>query len=468
MKANISVLIATAIACSGILACGGSSSSGGPNQSNGDDAGGAGVQADAGVVDAPAAPEAEAAPPADNGAPSQTYPAFQPAMGQLQDNGGLVMTKPVIVAITWASDPSAASFNTFADEVGATSYWAAASAEYGVGPAVSGTANHVSMTTAAPASLTETQQAATSDFIKMVAQNAGTTWPAPTDQTIYAFFLPPGTSLLMPTGQGGTPSDACTAGVGGYHFQATVGSVTTSYAVVPSCTFGAGNTAAQQTTMSMSHELLEAATDPHPADNTPGWVGFTNDTFAFDWFQEFADENGDACEFFRDSFFEDQETSPAAFDYWVQRTWSNKAGPLGHDPCQPAPSTPYFNVTPLNLDTVNITLPPQLTGSSASQTLPTKGFHILSGATATFQLGFYSDGPTSGPWTLSYSEGSPAATTKTSRLTVVIDKTSGVNGEKANVTVTVKTVGTLKGELISFKSTLNGVTRYMPVLIGSE
>jgi hypothetical protein len=465
MKLNLSVWIAGAV-CGGLLACGGSTSTGaGPTGDAGE--GGAVVAPDAGTAH-DAAPEAEAAPPPDNGAPSQTYPAFLPEMGQLQNNGGLVMTKPVIVAITWASDPSAADFNTFADEIGATSYWKAASSEYGVGPAVSGAANHVSITTAAPASLTETQQAGTSDFMNMVTQNAGTTWPAPTDQTIYAFFLPPGTSLLMPTGQGGGTSDACTAGVGGYHFQVTVRTVTTSYAVVPSCTFGSGNTAAQQTTMSMSHELLESVTDPHPADNSPGWVGFTSDTFAFDWFQEFSDENGDACEFFRDSFYEEQETSPAAFDFWVQRTWSNKAGPQGHDPCQPAPSTPYFNVAPLQLATVNITLPAQLTGTGTAQTLPTRGFHILQNATTTFQLGFYSDGPTSGPWTLSYSEGSPVAQTKTSRLTVNIDKTSGVNGEKANVTVTVNTVGTLKGELISFKSTMNGVTHYMPVLIGSE
>ena len=73
--------------------------------------------------------------------------------------------------------------------VGATSYWTAASSEYGVGPAVSGAANHVSMTTAPPATMTETQQDTTSDFIKMVAANAGTT--ARRDRPDHLRVLPP-------------------------------------------------------------------------------------------------------------------------------------------------------------------------------------------------------------------------------------------------------------------------------------
>jgi hypothetical protein len=291
-------------------------------------------------------------------------------------------------------------------------------------------------------------------------------WPAPTTGTIYAFFLPPGVSLQTQTG-GGT-GDACAAYIGGYHSQVTVGSVTTSYAVVPSCTFpGTGKTAAQQTTMSMSHELIEATTDPHPMDNNPGYVGFDNAHFAFDWFQELSSEVGDACEFFGSSFFEDKETSPVAFDYWVQRTWSNKAGPAGHDPCVPAPSTPYFNVTPLNLEMVTVTLPAQLTGGAAMN-LQSKGLHIPVGTTQTLELGFYSDGPTGGPWNLTYRLGSPAAPTKPTYLTVSLDKTSGQNGEKAYATITATSKGKLGGELLVLESKMNGLIHVMPVLIGSE
>jgi len=78
----------------------------------------------------------------------------------------------------------------------------------------------------------------------------------------------------------------------------TVGTVTTSYAVVPSCDFKIVPTAADQSTASMSHELIEAATDPQPNATEPGYVGFTATSFAFDYFQEFQSETGDACELF--------------------------------------------------------------------------------------------------------------------------------------------------------------------------
>ena len=199
--------------------------------------------------------------------------------------------------------------------------------EWGIGPATGGAANHVHITTAAPATLTESQS--TSDFQTMIATNAGVAgsgWPAPTPETIYAFFLPPGTSLLMDSGfGGGGAQDACSQGIGGYHMAATVGTATPAYAVVPSCNFGGGNSAAQQSTMSMSHEIGEAATDPY--GQNPGVIGFDN--FSYTYFQTFSEENGDACEFFvyggDSAFYEDKETAPAPFDYWVQRLWSNKA-----------------------------------------------------------------------------------------------------------------------------------------------
>ena len=394
----------------------------------------------------------------DHGAPSTTYPAFKPSFAQLQFNGGPVMKNPVIVAITWSSDPSEASFQTFADTIGATAYWKAASSEYGVGPAVSGPTNHVSMTTTAPTSVTD------ADLQNWVATNAGAAagWPAATPDTIYAFFLPPGALLYQ--GQTGAGQDACSQGVGGYHSQVNVGSVTTAYAVVPSCTFGPGNTAAQQSTMSMSHELLESSTDPQ-AQSTPGWIGFDQDHFAFDWFLEFQDEDGDACEAYRDSFFEDKETTPA-FDFWVQRTWSNKAGPLGHDPCQIG-DEPYFNVAILNLTEVTITLPAMLSPTGMTQNVQVLGVHAPVGKSTTVELGFYSDAPTSGPWTVTWDQGSPFLMTAPTYLNATIDVATGVNGQKAYATVTPSSEGKLAAELLWFKSTLNGVSHIMPVVVSS-
>jgi hypothetical protein len=474
MKTNLSCLVVVAMVSGSLIACGGGSS--GSNQDNGNDGGVEGgpttTPVEAGAADA--APEAA---PVDHGAPSSTYPAFPPSVGQLQQNGGYTMKNPVIVPITWDADTSQASFDTFADEVGATSYWNAASSEYGVGAAKSGTANHVHISTAPPATINDNQTK--SDIQTMITTNVGAAtnpWPAATEDTIYAFFLPPNVSLLVDSQGGGAPSDACKQGIGGYHQSITIGSVVAEYAVVPSCNFP-GNTPAQQTTMSMSHELLESVTDPQQdANGQPtGLFGFDPDHFGFEYFQNLQSENGDVCEFYRDSFYEEKETTPAAFDYWVQRTWSNKNAAAGHNPCQPN-SDPYFTVTPLDAQAVNVELPPQLTGQSTATQQPTKGFRVLAGSTGTFAVGFISDAATSGPWTISVAPGNPVLGTHSFidqynkySITATVDKTSGQNGEKAYVTVNVTTAGSLfKGEIVTVTSTLNGVNHYMPIWIANQ
>jgi len=464
MRANLSIFVVGALLAA--AACGGGTGTSPSGESTPHDDGGtasdAGApQPEAGSTNDGGSPKGEAGADAgDHGQPSSNYPAFTPDFPTLQNNGGPVMKNPVVVAITWASDPSEASFQSFVDNLGATTYWKSAVGEYGVGPIVSGAMNHVSITTAAPTSLQD------SDLQSMVTTNAGKTagWPAPTADTIYAFFLPPGT--LLYTQGTGAGMDACSQHVGGYHSELAVGSVTAEYAVTPSCTFSSfpNNTAAQDTTMSMSHELAESVTDPLTNSN-PGYIGFDQDHFAFDWFLEFQDENGDACEAYHSSFFEDKETTPA-FDYWVQRTWSNKQGPLGHDPCQPD-DQPYFNVAILGLQEVTVTLPPQLTGMSTAQNIQVKGVHVPVGQSATVDVGFYSDGPTSGPWTLTWGQGSPFLQTPPTYLDAKIDYTTGQNGQVAHVTVTPSAMGTLNAELLWFKSTLNGVSHIMPLVVSS-
>lgn len=468
MKAYLSC-VGVAVVVGGFFACGGSVSKNAPPAS----------QTDAGpVTEEAAAPEAavEEPPPVDNGAPSSTYPAFTPDFGQVQDQGGLIMKNPVIVAVTWNDDPSQATYEAFADNIGNTSYWAAVTSEYGVGPAVSGTANHAHVSTAIPTSITDSdlQQMVTANAGTVVTGDAGTGWPASTPDTIYAFFLPPGTSL---TGVAGINGDTCSAGVGGYHSQ--VNNTGPTYAVVPSCNFKILPSAADQTTASMSHELIESSTDPQPNGNTPGYLGFAFDPFAFEAFyinyQLFEAEVSDACEIFNGIFFQDVETTPGAFSAYVQRSWSNKAGPAGHNPCVPqAADEPYFNVAPLDMQAVNVSLPAQLTGSASTTLQPTKGYKIAAGATGTFQVGFYSDADTGGPWEISASAGNPipgANNTQINKssLTVSTDLTSGVNGQKAWVTVKVASTGTtFKGEFVTITSSLNGTSNYMPIWIAGD
>jgi hypothetical protein len=453
MKTTILWTAPFAVACIGAFAsCGGSSDAGAVvggddgGAANGDSSTGGGdsgiTGGDSGSSGEGGADSAVDAAPGMYGAPSTTYPAFTPFTGELINNGGGVLATPKIVTVTWPNDGDVALLEDFDDKIGGTAYWQAAVSEYGVGAATSGAANHIHITTPPPAQMTD------QDIVDFITTNAGGALPAPTTQTIYMIYLHPNTSLIF----GG--SAACTNGIGGYHNGATVQGVQTAYAVVPRC--GSVATA----TSAASHEIGEASTDPQP-NAQPGYVGFTDATIVYDLWQRGNDENGDACEFYPDSFYVEQ----APFGYTVQRLWSNKAGPLGHSPCQPHSGT-YFSATPLELQDIVVDLSQQ--GGSA--TTMTKGYHATLGQTITFPVGFYSDAATTGPWTLAAAESNPLVSPVTGRIVVHVDpaKTSGVNGEKTYVTVKVNVVGPAKAEMLTLVSTMGGVSHYMPVLIGSE
>jgi hypothetical protein len=383
------------------------------------------------------------------------------------------MTTPVIVPITWDVDSSQAKFDQFAASLGNTAYFHATTSEYLVMPAIGAPPVHIA--SAAPSQVSDT------DIHNLITANAGVVgdagalgdggapipaWPAATENTVYAFFLPPRTSLDVRAIGGGSSGDACSQGIGGYHDQVNVGGVTTSYAVVARCDFGNPFTPADQSTVAMSHEIIESATDPHPQDKFPGWTGFDSDHLAFDWFQAFQSEVGDACEFFSSSDYEDKETVPS-FDFFVQRTWSNQSAITGHNPCVPVPSGAYFNVTPLKLTYVSVTLPSSLTGTAQPQVVTTRGVRILPGETGTIELGFYSDGPTGGPWQLTANEGT-VGQSSSPHLSVSIDKPSGQNGEKAYASVMVSSAGSFHAELLVFRSSMAGVAHVMPIVVSSQ
>ena len=397
---------------------------------------------------APATIEKPAAP-LDHGKPSTTYPAFTPAMGQLVSNGGSVLKNPVIVTVTWPGDTQATDLETFGDTVGAGSYWKAVTSEYGAAAATSGADDHVHITDAAPASITDTEL--NSFVAAQLSKTDGTAWPTPaTGNPVYILYLPRTTTLML---QG---QSACAQGVGGYHDSTKVNGVSVAYAIVPRC----GNSSLDVTTLSASHELAEAATDPYPRSR-PAFSGFRDVDLAWEFFQQFQSENGDACEFYRDS-----ELAPADSDlqFTVQRQWSNKSAAAGHDPCVPMfPGETYFNVTPLNTEDIAVDLS-ALGGDAATMT---KGYKIKVGDKRTIPLGFYSDGPLT-DWTIKAVTGGIAGgRSSSSGADLELDVTTGQNGQKAYLTVTVNTAGKTNSELITIVSTRNGTSHYMPILIGN-
>ncbi|HEY8074062.1 MAG TPA: hypothetical protein VIF62_08135 [Labilithrix sp.] len=415
------------------IGCGGSS-----NSSVGDQTPPAATDTPPAATDMPATPP----PPKDHGAVSTTYPAFTPEVGQLVDNGGQVLTNPVIVTVTWANEPNVDTFEQFADALGPSAYWKQVTSEYGVGPATSGATQHIRLADPPPATIND------SDIPALLAQhlqaNDGVL-PAATGNEIYIFYIPEKSTFNL---QG---QEVCSTGVGGYHENTAVGGKQVAFAVVPQCG------GLDETTLSASHELAEAATDPFPMA-LPAYSGFDDNHLAWEFFQQFQSENGDACEFYREA---PMDATSFGVPFTTQRQWSNKSGAGGHNPCVPAPQGPYFNVTPLDLESIDLDL-----SALGGDTATTKGYKVKVGETKTVPFGFYSDAATTGPWTITAQLGGIMGRTSGS-VDLSFDVTSGQNGQKAYLTITANTAGKTGGELVTIVSNLNGTKHYMPIMIGS-
>jgi len=383
------------------------------------------------------------------------YPAFPPAVGQIVNNKGGVLAKPKIVTVTWAGDENAAALQTFDDTLVASSYWATTTSEYGVGPATSGAANHVVVPTP-PTSPWDVADIDT--WIQQTATSAPAGWPANDSETLYVLFIPT-TVQVTDSGQ-----NACDF-YGGYHTQTydNNGLNPVIYALIPEgCYSLSGMPLMQTATESASHELVEGVTDP---SGYAGWDAFPPNNLAWSLWNDDQTEVADACESYTDGYYLGTGDLP----YWLSRTWSNASAKAGHDPCVPAPSGPYNNVTPLGLETMNVNaLIYNPDGSTSVGPFTTKGWRIAPGATATVQVGFYSDAPMDA-WTVNALEGDCCTYPWTEVLTVKPASFSGKNGDTVSLSITVKNApaqGT--AALLTFNSAKGrDTTHLMPVVIGT-
>jgi hypothetical protein len=121
----------------------------------------------------------------------------------------------------------------------------------------------------------------------------------------------------------------------------------------------------------------------------------------------------------------------------------------------PAPSGQvYFNAAPVLNDTVTY-------NDSGTQTRGA-GVSIPVGQSRTIELDLYSTAAT-GPWQLSAFEDGNGTD-----LSFSFSQTTGVNGDKVRLTITVnKKNTTYNAEPFWIQSTLNGVSYYWPVIIGN-
>jgi hypothetical protein len=371
-----------------------------------------------------------------------------PDIGKIIDQGGMLLTSPKIVTVTWTADPNEAALEDFGDKLGASAYWQEVVSEYGVGPATSGAANHVRVTAPPPATIEVTDLETW--FAKQVQDPAKSGWPAWDPQTTYVVYVPTATHLTS----GGV--DTCQAHAS-LHSEVQVGSQAVTYVFIDEACNGSLSVL-DGATSAAAHEIIENVTNPYPYSGK-AYIGFDAAHLAWGLMgggQD--DEIGDICESYTDAVF----TGGADLPYALQRMWSNASASAGHSPCIPQSSEPYFNVTPLNQEMLNVTVGIAQTPATAL------GYRVPVGTSKTFDVAYYSDAPT-GLWNLTAVEGDGVTAPTSSHVTLSVAGGQGANGKDDQVTVTVSSPpdgGT--AILVTLVSSAQGhTTHYFPILIGA-
>jgi hypothetical protein len=383
--------------------------------------------------------------PTDDGAADAgpiPYPAPHTAMPQVDYNGGRVLQNPKIVTITWAQDDAqmVSRVQQFGDIITSTAWWTAVSAEYCqqpgnqpcIGPGSSG--GHVVISDPSPTDFSDSSQGAESTLQTFIHDHVvggdGITadFPTPDDNTLYVLYFPPGVTITL-DGSGSCDS------FGAYHNTMQLPFANqllnnVAYAIIPRC-----GTKESTTTVSASHEIIEAATDPDIGQTSLAYY-MLNQLWAIA-----GGEVGDLCEGIGSS-----GTTTTESTFVVQRSWSNKSAASGHNPCVPIPSGDvYFNAAPRQQKVI----------------LP------KAGATAVLTLDAFSDAPMA-PWTLTATDFAQFQQ-QLPLLSFSFDKTSVQNGDVIQLTITAKgTMPSSGDEFIVSSKDSNGNRHSWPVLAASH
>ena len=325
---------------------------------------------------------------------------------------GTVLTTPHVVPIFFANDDAEPQIEQFlamfaADPV----YWPATTSEYGVGAITI----QPSVVSTAPPPTTD------ADLQTFLSANIGPTgaFGALDPQAIYTVFLPEGAGLDA----GG---QACKA-FGGYHSEIpdASGGPSIVYALLPRCHYTGDAEPLDPTTVATSHELVEASTDPHFYTD-PGYRFLdANDQVVS---RTPGGELGDMCEYLPSA------GARIIGSFMVQRTWSNNSAAAGHDPCVPAPATPYAGAGPVFTTQVPF----------GRSNMPTNGVSVQVGTSVTLEVDLFTDGEipvdfeVSAMDTASITGGAP-------QLDFQWNQLHGNNGDKLQLMVTRTIANTSRG-----------------------
>ena len=363
------------------------------------------------------------------------YPAIHPAQPQVVDLGGSVLATPKVIPIFFPGAKVQPDLEAFLGQLAASNYWTQVTSEYGVGKLTVGAS--LVWPNDPPDSISGSTLVEDLD-----AQLAGD-WGPVDPNAIYLMLLPQGTVLH-------DAGDSC-VDFDGYHDSDGTGPV---YAVISDCPGFDGDDVGEpdQMTVAISHELIEASTDPNSSNYA---YGQTDDADAA-WTIVTEGEVADMCEDDPNAYV----TAPG-IDHKVQQSWSDAAARAGEDPCLPVSGKePYFQSSPVLTDPVTI----DYYGSPWS----TKGVTIAVGSSKTIDVELWSSAKTSGPWKVSAVDNNAYTNGGKPLLSFSWDKTSGINGDVLHLTITVLEADTsLKGEAFLIQSDLGDQSNLQMGMVGN-
>jgi hypothetical protein len=298
---------------------------------------------------------------------------------QLVNEGGPILAHPRVVPVFFSNDPDREAVETFVKELGASETWSRFGHEYGIDAFPVGKSI---VADASPPPAIDAQ--AVAELLDALAAHD----PDRDANTLYSLTIPEGTRVEILGMQN------CREYLG-YHLRSDTGRKIT-YAVSAKCPVLATNASAptplDQLTGTISHELVEAVTNPGFLVN-PAFGSADADHLAWNLANGLnVVEVGDMCEF---DPMDDVHVPGVA--HMIQRYWSNAAAAAGKDPCLPSvPGRAYANAIPDVSDTVTV-------GGQR-----TRGLIVSVGETRTIDVELVSDRDDAPPWTVTaHSVGDP-------------------------------------------------------------
>lgn len=250
----------------------------------------------------------------------------------LTNYGGLLLSPLRLVVIAAANDSLRDSLFAFAKALPTSQWWPAVATPFGV------SATATAFTVSGPPLAAGTQMTLPDVAAYIQGAAIDSAGLAPDGRTVYLMYLPSGVSCINAV--------SCTKYTG-FHL---MWDATDAVALVLRAQGGASSMMEAMTSLA-SHEIIESATDP--ADNTwklvSPFLPWTGSPWGLDDGGTF-EENADMC----------QGSRYLERGFYYQRIFSNQAAATGGDPCVPAISAPYFNVSTngwYSTSTGDITIP---------------------------------------------------------------------------------------------------------------